>query len=78
MATQLHALRGTCERYVIIEGEGEVELDRAAPLPLRPLDVVQIPAGVPQWVRNTGTTDLIFLCVCTPRFRQQDYENLEA
>jgi mannose-6-phosphate isomerase-like protein (cupin superfamily) len=38
---------------------------------------VVIPAGTPQQIENTGTTDLVFLCVCSPRFRQEGYEALE-
>ena len=31
-------------------------------------DVVVIPAGVSQSIRNPGPRDLVFHCVCTPRF----------
>ena len=38
---------------------------------------VRIPAGVRQRIRNTGPTDLVFLCICTPRFEQSAYRELE-
>ena len=78
VTTQVHALQGTEERYVILQGEGRVEVGDAAPALVRQLDVVTIPAGVRQRITNIGTADLIFLCVCTPRFRVQNYRNLEA
>jgi mannose-6-phosphate isomerase-like protein (cupin superfamily) len=77
VTTCLHAVRGTVERYVILEGEGEVEIDGAPFVKVRPLDVVHIPAGISQRIRNTGQTDLVFLAICTPRFRQDAYVDLE-
>lgn len=77
VTTQLHALRGIDERYVILEGEGRVEVDGDTPQPVKPLDVVAIPAGKSQRITNAGRTDLVFLCVCTPRFRAEAYVKLE-
>lgn len=77
VTTQLHALQGTAERYVILEGEGSVEVEGDVPAVVRPLDIVYIPAEASQRITNTGKTDLIFLCVCTPRFRPEIYENRE-
>ena len=74
--TQLHRVLGTAERYVILEGAGTVEIDGAPPVAVGPLDVVHIPAGAAQRITNTGAGDLVFLCVCTPRFRQANYETL--
>ena len=42
------------------------------------LDVVTIPAGQAQKITNTGTKSLVFLCICTPRFKQENYINLES
>jgi mannose-6-phosphate isomerase-like protein (cupin superfamily) len=78
ITTQLHALRDTIERYVVLEGEGRVEIEGGAPLVVAPLDVISIPAGASQRITNTGMTDLIFLCVCTPRFRREHYQSMEA
>lgn len=71
--TQLHRLRGTVERYVILEGKGEVEIDGKGRFPVAPLDVVRIPADASQSISNSGDVDLIFLCVCTPRFNKDNY-----
>ena len=77
ISTQLHAVKGTIERYVILEGQGEVEINHQAPQQVNYLDVVSIPTGQPQKITNTGTKPLVFLCICTPRFRQENYINLE-
>jgi mannose-6-phosphate isomerase-like protein (cupin superfamily) len=73
ITTQLHNLKGRTERYVILEGKGTVEVDGNPPEPVAPLDVVCIPEGVSQRIANTGDVDLVFLCICTPRFRKEDY-----
>ena len=73
VTTHLHALRDTTERYVILEGQGAVEIDGCDPITVLPFDVVNIPPGVSQRITNTGSSDLIFLCVCTPRFRRENY-----
>jgi len=77
MTTRLHCLSATLERYVIIEGQGEVTVGNRSPQPVHELDVVNIPAGVPQSICNTGQSDLIFLCICTPRFIVENYQDLD-
>jgi mannose-6-phosphate isomerase-like protein (cupin superfamily) len=76
--TELHALRDTVERYVILEGEGRVEIGGGPPAIVRPLDVAVVAAGVSQRITNTGSTDLVFLCVCTPRFEVANYVAIAA
>ena len=49
-----------------------------APTLVGPGDVVVIPAGVPQQITNVGDADLVFYCVCTPRFRPDGYESLDG
>ena len=78
VTTQFHLLQGTDERYVILEGEGLVQVGDAAPAPVRPLDVVAIAAGTPQRITNVSTADLVFLCMCIPRFRAETYVRLES
>jgi mannose-6-phosphate isomerase-like protein (cupin superfamily) len=77
MKTRLHCVRDTVERYVILAGEGVVHIAQEAPVRVHPLDVITIPAGVPQRIANTGSGDLVFLCVCTPRFHAENYRDLE-
>jgi len=71
--TQWHWLQDTTERYVILEGTGSVEVgDEPATLVCEG-DVVIIPAGIRQRIRNTGSQDLVFLAVCTPPFTAEKY-----
>ncbi len=74
--TRWHRLRGTVERYVILEGEGNVSIGDHPPAKVRPGDAVLIPSMTRQRIHNTGTTDLVFLAICTPRFDPCNY--LEA
>lgn len=77
VTTQLHSL-SIEERYVVESGEGLMELDGRQAFPIGPGDCVIIPAGIAQRVRNTGSGELIFLCVCAPRFEPHHYITLET
>lgn len=73
ITTAWHWLRGTTERYVILEGAGEVEVGNAPARAVGPGDVVFIPPMVRQRIGNTGDDDLVFLAVCSPRFQAESY-----
>jgi len=77
VTTRWHRLRGTTERYVIIEGKGLVEVDGQPSAKVGVGDVVLIPPACPQRITNTGSGDLVFLAICTPRFLSQAYEDIE-
>ena len=66
------------ERYVLVSGDGRVEVEGVEPREVRKGDVVLIPAGKTQRIRNVGPDDLVFLCICTPRFEGRHYEDREA
>jgi mannose-6-phosphate isomerase-like protein (cupin superfamily) len=72
-ATRWHRLAGTTERYLVISGQGEAWVGDAGPLPVGPGDLLLIPAGERQRVRATGPEELVFLAICTPRFRRENY-----
>ena len=74
ISTAAHRVHGTVERYVVLQGEGIATVEGMAPVRVQVGDVVVIPAGASQFVHNTGAEDLIFLCVCTPRFEWDNYE----
>lgn len=76
--TRWHLLHAISERYVIQSGVGSVEVGDLAPQSVAAGDVVIIPPGCRQRIRNTGSEDLIFLALCTPRFVASAYEDLEA
>jgi mannose-6-phosphate isomerase-like protein (cupin superfamily) len=77
VTTKVHRVAGTAERYVVLEGSGRVHIEGLTDENVAPGDVVSIPAGVAQSITNSGRTDLIFLCICTPRFQWDNYESLE-
>jgi mannose-6-phosphate isomerase-like protein (cupin superfamily) len=76
VTTRWHRVRDTAERYVILSGRGRVEVADLAPQEVGPGDVVLIPPSVRQRIANAGKDDLVFLAICTPRFRQEAYEDL--
>ena len=76
--TRWHRLIGITERYVILKGSGCVEIGNLAPENVGPGDVVIIPPECRQRISNTGKDDLVFIAVCTPRFRQDAYEDIET
>ncbi len=77
-ATRAHRLHGVRERYLVVSGRGEVTIDGGPSQPVGPGDVVVIPPGRSQSIRNPGDCDLVFYAICTPRFTPDCYEDLEA
>lgn len=76
-STRLHSLSETVERYLVVQGQGIFKSgDFRADL--TPGQTVLIPAGAPQSVVNTGDTDLVFLAICTPRFRPENFKDLDS
>ncbi len=76
VTTQLHALEGVTETYVIRQGEGLVEVG-GTEWPVTVGDRVVIQAGSAQRITNTGQHDLEFYCICAPGFFPDCYVNLE-
>ncbi len=76
VTTVRHRLKGTVERYVILEGTGYVEIGTLPPAKIGRGDIVIIPRNIPQRITNTGSRDLTFLCICTPRFVPEEYETM--
>lgn len=77
VTTRLHRLEGIAERYYILDGQGRVEIGDLPPQEVQPGDIVMIPPMCPQRISNIGTTDLIFLAICTPRFTWDAYQDIE-
>ena len=76
VTTALHTVT-IDEWYLIQSGSGLMFLGEAEPFPVGPGDTVHIPPGCPQKILNTGTGDLLFFCVCVPRFTPDRYRALE-
>lgn len=77
VTTQLHSLP-VGEKYILMQGQGLMELARTQKFPVGVGDTVVIPAGLAQRIKNVGTDDLVFLCICTPRFEPRHYQVLET
>ena len=65
-----HKLR-SIEVYYIIQGEGEMHIDDET-AKVGPGDTVFIPPDAVQYISNTGSNDLQFLCVVDPYWRLED------
>ena len=75
--TRWHRLRGTAERYCIVQGEGRVEVGDLPAQEVGAGDVVLIPSMCGQRITNMGSEDLVLLAICTPRFSKDVYEDLD-
>lgn len=77
VTTRWHRVVDTLERYVILDGVGRMEIGDYPPQEVQAGDVVMIPPSVRQRIANIGTGDLVFLAICTPRFKPDSYEDAE-
>jgi mannose-6-phosphate isomerase-like protein (cupin superfamily) len=77
VTTRLHRLRDTTERYFILSGRGLLEIGELPPREVAAGDIVLIPPSCSQRITNTGKDDLIFLAICSPRFMQEAYEDID-
>ena len=68
-STERHQHRETEEIYLLLEGEGDMEIDGES-RHLRAGDAVLIPAGA--WHQVTATAELRFLCCCVPPYSDAD------
>ena len=77
VTTRWHRLHGTGERYFILQGHGRVEIGDLPPKDVTVGDIVIIPPLSRQRITNTGSSDLIFLALCTPRYQVGAYEDVD-
>ena len=76
VTTELHAL-SVAEWYVVEQGQGLMQVGDGVPFTVRDGDTIAVPNSVAQRITNTGHDDLVFLCVCVPKFSQECYTSLE-
>jgi mannose-6-phosphate isomerase-like protein (cupin superfamily) len=76
VTTQWHSL-SVHEVYLVRTGTGLMYVGDEAPFAVGPGDSVTIPKQVAQRITNTGDADLVFDCVCSPRFLEASYTSLE-
>ena len=77
VTTRWHRLKETSERYFMISGRGLAEVGKLPPQEVVAGDIVLIPPMCRQRITNIGKDDLVFLAICSPRFRQEVYEDIE-
>ncbi|MDX2232555.1 MAG: cupin domain-containing protein [Leptolyngbyaceae cyanobacterium bins.349] len=65
-----HALT-TSEVYYILSGNGEMHINDEAQS-VEPGDAVYIPPHARQFIQNTGTEPLVFICIVDPAWRKDD------
>ena len=70
LTTGLHSLT-TSEVYYILSGEGEMRIDEEKS-PVKQGQAIYIPPNAMQQIKNTGTTDLVFICIVDPAWRAED------
>ncbi len=68
-----HLIKGVQEIYIITNGKGKVHIGDLEPTEVNVGDVVVIPPETSQKVTNMGDVELVFYCVCTPRFTEDCY-----
>ena len=73
-STTPHRLR-TSEVYYILEGEGVMCIDDETAA-VRPGMLVYIPPLSTQHIKSTGISDLTFICIVDPAWREEDEEIL--
>jgi mannose-6-phosphate isomerase-like protein (cupin superfamily) len=78
ITTMAHHLDGVNEMYIITSGTGQVDVGNLESTTVTKGDLVVIPAGVSQRISNIGKTDLVFYCICTPRFTASCYNSEES
>ena len=74
--TKPHKLKSS-EVYYVTAGKGLMHIDNES------LDVgaefaIYIPPNAVQYIENTGVSDLKFLCIVDPAWREEDEEVLES
>ncbi len=69
--TQLHYHAKTEELYHILQGNGLMTIANDD-FTVESGDTLCIPPHSPHKIKNTGQTDLIFLCCCSPAYSHAD------
>jgi len=72
-STLPHRLNTSTELYYILEGDGVMHIGSEKE-PVKPGQIILIPPGSTQWIENTDTCDLVFLCIVSPRWQESDEE----
>src|SRR3989338_3464374 len=68
-----HRLRTSSEVYYILEGEGIMFIDNDSQK-VCPGQTIYIPPNAKQRIKNTGKSDLKFLCIVDTAWKKEDEE----
>lgn len=66
-----HILQKSSEVYYFLEGEGKAWIDGKSQA-VKAGDTLLMPAGVEQYVENTGGNDMTFLCIVSPPWAEDE------
>jgi mannose-6-phosphate isomerase-like protein (cupin superfamily) len=70
-ATERHYHRSSEEIYVVTKGSGSMEIEGEVRRVAKG-DAILIPAGAWHTLENNGTSELVFLCCCSPPYSHDD------
>lgn len=71
--TELHFLNDTIEIYYILSGQGIAYIGEDQ-IPVKKGDLIHIPKNMNQFISNNTKSELVFLCICTPRWKEEIYK----
>jgi mannose-6-phosphate isomerase-like protein (cupin superfamily) len=74
--TKPHTLKSS-EVYYIISGSGLMHIDEET-FKVGAETAIYIPPGAKQYIENTGKSELKFLCIVDPAWREENEEILEG
>ena len=70
-ATLPHIMKQSTELYYLLEGNGEMHIEQET-AEVHAGQLVLIPPGARQFIRNTGHGNLVFLCIVAPKWQADD------
>jgi len=77
VTTTAHYHPKTEEIYYLLSGEGIVIVGEVRTV-VNVGDAIPIPPGTPHQIRNTGDSDLLFLCCCAPAYEHEDTKLIDS
>jgi len=69
--TSPHTLKESSEVYIILKGSGVMHIDDESESVFEG-DVIMIPQNSVQHIRNSGKSDLLFLCIVEPYWQKKN------
>jgi len=64
-----HRLTGS-EVYYILEGVGRMHIEKES-ADVQPGDTIYVPPNAEQYIENTGTQPLVFICIVEPAWTEE-------